>query len=480
LTATPAIANSSAVLFGVYDAADWQLSLNAIKTGTYDALNQSFGKPMSLTGPQLAWANGSNADGTPKYNRLYTPRLDADRAAGRVSMLTWSSMNMANKADQAFNNEAILAGKHDAFLTQFGKDAGAYGHPFLLRFDWEMNGTWFLWSEMNTAGVAINGNVIGDYVAMWRHVHAIVAPLAPNISWCWVANPISAKPSFPLSHWYPGDDVVDYVGLDVYNWAAAANDPWCSFSECIEGRAAGWPLNSMSAVLSVAPGKPWVLGEVGCNDTALAGDTAATAGNKPAWITDMLTVLPQRYPFIKAFCWFNVNYPATTGVSTNWRLDTPSGAAQAFGAAVQANPAYLAGGGFPLPADSAVITPYSLASTPDKDAQIASANAAVATAQQQLTAAQAQAQTNANNLANAQQQLNAAQASLAQTQQTVASLQAQVTQANAATQAQAAQVATLQASLAATQHDRDAARADAAAGRSAFNGLNGWASATPA
>ena len=47
------------------------------------------------------------------------------------------------------------------------KQAQEWGHPFFLRFDWEMNGFWFPWSE------GVNGNKPGEFVAAWRHVHDI-------------------------------------------------------------------------------------------------------------------------------------------------------------------------------------------------------------------------------------------------------------------------------------------------------------------
>ena len=43
------------------------------------------------------------------------------------------------------------------------------GHPFFLRFDWEMNASEFPWSR------ASNGENPADYVAAWRHVHDMFA-----------------------------------------------------------------------------------------------------------------------------------------------------------------------------------------------------------------------------------------------------------------------------------------------------------------
>ena len=48
----------------------------------------------------------------------------------------------------------------DAFITQWATDAKNWGHPFFLRFDWEMNGNWqFPWS------VQLNGNAPAGFAS---------------------------------------------------------------------------------------------------------------------------------------------------------------------------------------------------------------------------------------------------------------------------------------------------------------------------
>ena len=62
----------------------------------------------------------------------------------------------------------MISGKYDSYIPQnVAEDARDWGHPFFLRFDWEMNGNWFPWSE------GVNGNQSGEFVAAWRHVHDI-------------------------------------------------------------------------------------------------------------------------------------------------------------------------------------------------------------------------------------------------------------------------------------------------------------------
>ena len=79
-----------------------------------------------------------------------------------------------------FQLSDVIAGTYDAYIAQFAAEAQDWGHPFFLRFNWEMNGNWFPWSE------GVNGNNPGEYVAAWRHVHDIFAAVgATNATWVW-------------------------------------------------------------------------------------------------------------------------------------------------------------------------------------------------------------------------------------------------------------------------------------------------------
>ena len=61
----------------------------------------------------------------------------------------------------------VIDGTYDGYIRYFAQKAKEWGHPFFLRFNWEMNGFWFPWSE------GVNGNKSGEFVAAWRHVHDI-------------------------------------------------------------------------------------------------------------------------------------------------------------------------------------------------------------------------------------------------------------------------------------------------------------------
>ncbi len=81
-----------------------------------------------------------------------------------------------------------------------------------MRFNWEMNGRWFPWSE------GVNGNKSGEYVTAWRHVHDIFTAVGANkVTWVWCPNIDPNRIFLDLASQYPGDEYVDWTCLDGYN-----------------------------------------------------------------------------------------------------------------------------------------------------------------------------------------------------------------------------------------------------------------------
>ena len=106
-----------------------------------------------------------------------------------------------------------------------GDGAKAWGHPFFLRFDWEMNTNWFPAASTRTA-------TAGEYVRMWRHVHDIFTQVgATNVTWVWCPNVEYRRLRQAAAELYPGDAYVDWTCLDGYNWGTnPRRDAWRSFT----------------------------------------------------------------------------------------------------------------------------------------------------------------------------------------------------------------------------------------------------------
>ncbi len=246
--------------------------------------------------------------GQPWYSRgkplnFPTTAFDNIRNHGSIPLFSWSSRDDLNK-DPHFRSSVVTSGTYDSYIRQFALDAKAWGHPFFLRFDWEMNGWWYPWAEgkLGTSATIFNGNHPGDYVAMWRHVHNIFTQVgATNVTWVWCINQMSATSAsqqLPLAQIYPGDDYVDWVGMDNYNRYAG----WESFQTMNTGSGTHWLLNTYQSLLDLAPSKPIMLAEFGSKEDKNDDQ------RKADWLTEALTVqLPANFPKIKAIVYFNWN-----------------------------------------------------------------------------------------------------------------------------------------------------------------------------
>ncbi len=235
------------------------------------------------------------------------------RLHGSIPLFSWSSResSLSNTNQPNFRNSVITNGNYDAYIRQWAIDAKNWGHPFFLRFDWEMNGWWYPWAEgmVGTGNTVVNGNSPGDYARMWQHVHDIFNEVgATNVTWVWCINHISntsAGTLAPVSQIFPGDTYVDWTSVDGYNRYSG----WESFNTTFTGSGTTWLLNSYQALLNQSPTKPIMIAEFGSKE-----DLSNTQ-RKADWITDALAnQIPNNFPQVKAIVYFNWN---TTTAPTN-------------------------------------------------------------------------------------------------------------------------------------------------------------------
>jgi beta-mannanase len=129
-----------------------------------------------------------------------------------------------------------------------------------------MNTDVYPWSEVDRRDPP------GPYVNAWRRVHDVFAQArADNVSWIWSPN-VPFPQTTDLASLYPGDDYVDAVALDGYNWSTVlAQTTWQSFNANL---SAG--IDELRELTS----RPILIGEVA---------SAEQGGDKAAWVRDMST-----------------------------------------------------------------------------------------------------------------------------------------------------------------------------------------------
>jgi hypothetical protein len=212
----------------------------------------------------------------------------SDFADGRIPLVNVEPNNI--------NFTDIVNGKYDTMLQKRADDAKALGRQFFVDFAAEMNGDEG-WGGHNPA----------KYIAAWRHIHDIfVARGATNVVWAWCPNNEDDPSSPPAMNYYPGDQYVDWTGIDGYNWGTSDPDfEWQSFRDVFA---------DMYPKLA-AKGKPVIIAE-------MASDEAG--GSKATWISDIVPTLKNNYPLIKAIVWFDVDK------ERHWEINSSSSALTAY------------------------------------------------------------------------------------------------------------------------------------------------------
>lgn len=114
----------------------------------------------------------------------------------------------------------VANGLHDAEFEAAARAIAEAQPRAIIRLGWEMNLEQMAWFA---------GGHEADYIAAFRRVAAIFRRYSGDFrfDWCPGWGPQQA----PADRAYPGDDVVDYVGLDVYDfkYEGPVEERWTSF-----------------------------------------------------------------------------------------------------------------------------------------------------------------------------------------------------------------------------------------------------------
>jgi hypothetical protein len=254
---------------------------------------------------------------------FYTDTFLPMAQEGRIIQLAWEPHDFSLPATNqpAYRLNRITAGNFDNDIRRWARELRDFGYPIYFRPMSEMNGDWVTW------GGTVNGNSPQDYIPAWRHIHDIfVQEGANNVMWVWSPNRdgSTADAQATFNTYYPGNNYVDYIGINGYNWGTLYNTPewtsiWQSFEEVI---------SYSYDVAAANTNKPIVICETAT--TEVGGN--AQNGGKAQWITDAFNILPSRFPRVAMLTWFNINK------ETDWRIESSAASLAAFSAAVGTGP----------------------------------------------------------------------------------------------------------------------------------------------
>jgi mannan endo-1,4-beta-mannosidase len=188
---------------------------------------------------------------------------------------------------------AIAAGQYDDYLRGYAAAVHRYGHPVVLSFGHEMNGTWYSWAAGHTAPAT--------FVQAWRHIVDLFRAAGTwNVTWLWTVNVVQSRtgPAGTAGGaeggvasprpWWPGAQYVTWVGIDGYYYSPAT-----TFAALFGPAVAG---------VRAWTGKPILIAET----------SATRSAGQPAKIADLFAGI-HLYGLL-GFVWFD------NKTNQDWRL----------------------------------------------------------------------------------------------------------------------------------------------------------------
>ncbi len=194
------------------------------------------------------------------------------KARGAIVHLAWEPRDLARVKD-------------DAYLKSFVDAMVALDHPVMLRFASEMNGEWTPYHGDPKA-----------YKAAFRLVHRATRR-ASKVAMMWCPNTI---PRQGLEDYYPGDDAVDWVGVNFYSVPFLDNDRNRP-GELIH------PTDHLKTVYGLySSRKPIAIGEWAASHQSSATPIPLVDFAKTK-ISQLYGSLPTRFPRVKMVNWYSSN-----------------------------------------------------------------------------------------------------------------------------------------------------------------------------
>ncbi len=239
---------------------------------------------------------------TSGYNGVFPdPYEKAQAAAGRIPFFAWESRTFTGGADYTWAQ--IANGSMDAVVDATADRIHALSYRVFMDFDHEPEGH-------TTDGPD------SDFVAAYRHiVDRFRARGATNAVWVWTIMGWSGAYS-RYAGLYPGDDYVDWVAFDPYNWNGwNGHAAWRSFDDSVR------PFYNWLAANS-APGhayssKPYMLSEFG------SADDPSNAQRRADWYRAVPAAL-KTMPNIRSVVYFD------SSTDADWRFETTAASIAGF------------------------------------------------------------------------------------------------------------------------------------------------------
>ena len=193
---------------------------------TTDKIFEMTGKYPAVWGSDFGFSDDRNDVDNIKYRGRLFEEIQKQYERGSIIVLTYHQANPVegepclfkpgviysltdNQWNDLFDEGSEIYKKWKEMmelLAEFLKKVEALRIPIIFRPYHEMNGSWFWW-----------GNRPGEhkgYQELWRNTYRFITEDCQihNLLWSWCCD----KPLEGFENYYPGDDLVDLLGADLY------------------------------------------------------------------------------------------------------------------------------------------------------------------------------------------------------------------------------------------------------------------------
>lgn len=234
--------------------------------------------------------------GLPENSTFNLSDFDFIKSHNIKLLIAWEPWDPREQMHQSRDYlKEIAEGKQDNYIKEFASSIKIYGAPVTIRFGHEMNGDWYPWGKRPT-----------EYINAYRRIVLLLRNEGvQNATWMWSVN---ANPLSNITQYYPGDEYVDTIGIDGFNFGPTRpNTPWLSFKQVFYEAYNLMLLNYVHKPISIS-------------ETA----SSETGGSKSIWIKEMYYDIAHSMPEIQEIIWFNLIK------ETDWRINSSPSSLQSF------------------------------------------------------------------------------------------------------------------------------------------------------
>jgi len=259
------------------------------------------GLPVSMVNFFLQWPQD------PEEMNFPGKTLEAVHSFGAMAVVTWEPMYYDSHGQEHMIAAGdILQGRYDDYIQGFASRIKDLEYPVIIRFAHEMNLDRYHWGGSREE---YGPESPERYQEMFQYVvKRFRDEDAGNALFAFCPNAGSVPSPEQGAHWnkarnyYPGDDYVDVLGMDGYNWAYTRTmeehgwqSSWRSFEEIFE--------HIYSELTSISPEKPLFVFETA---------SPAEGGDRDVWVQNAFETA-SRWG-LDGIIWFQVDK------EEDWRL----------------------------------------------------------------------------------------------------------------------------------------------------------------